>query len=182
MIEQKPPLRVDAQRNYELLLRTAEKVFVKSGPGVALDVIAKQAGVGIGTLYRHFPNRDSLLQAVYAPRLSAVIARASALLTTPPDKALSEWLRMIVRFSEEYTGFSSVIRQASTDSNSELAQAGSRLLDSAQQAHSIRSDITIADILRLVSALTNDMTKEEVKRVDSLIEVIVSGLRYRDHA
>jgi len=179
MVQKAASLRADAQRNYDTLLRTAEKVFLKNGSTVALENIAKQAGVGIGTLYRHFPNRESLLEAVYAPKVSAIITKATRLLTTSPDKALLEWLRAIIRFSEQYNGFSSIIRQASINADSQIAQAGSQLLENAQRVRAIRSDITIGDILRLVNALTNDMTKEEIKRVDTLLEVIVSGLRYK---
>ncbi|HSX06454.1 MAG TPA: helix-turn-helix domain-containing protein [Candidatus Saccharimonadia bacterium] len=177
MVQKTASLRADAQRNYDLLLHTAEKIFLKNGPAVALESIARQAGVGIGTLYRHFPNRESLIEAVYAPKVLAVITKASSLFNTSPDKALLEWLRMVVRFSEQYNGFGILVRQASMDAHSQLAQAGSQLLENAQSAQLVRSDIMITDLLRLVNALTSDMTKEEVARVDTLIEVILSGLR-----
>lgn len=178
MVKEQGSLRADAQHNYDVLLHAAEQIFRQNGASVALESIAKQAGVGIGTLYRHFPNRESLLQAVYATKVTKLVAEASTLLlSTSPDKALSEWLQMIVDLSRRYDGFSGVVKHACSDDASPLAQAGSQLLARAQRIRLIRSDITIADVLRLVNGVTIDMTKEDSKRVDTLIEIIISGLK-----
>src|SRR5713226_8945397 len=85
--------RADAQRNAERLLAAAREVFAEQGPDAALEEIARRAGVGIGTLYRHYPNRDALVEAVFRDRVEAAKARADALMTsTTPGEALTEWL------------------------------------------------------------------------------------------
>jgi AcrR family transcriptional regulator len=87
------PMRADARRNYERLLKAAVDAFAEHGEGASLDDIAKRAGVGSGTLYRHFPTRHALLEAAYLDRIEAIAARADALAAElPPGEALVEWL------------------------------------------------------------------------------------------
>src|SRR5216683_5754196 len=95
------PMRADAQRNYTRLLDAATAAFLEHGSDdVSLEEIARRAGVGIGTLYRHFPNRQSLLEAVYRDQVLALGGRAAKLLAAEsPEDALAEWLRDLVSFS-----------------------------------------------------------------------------------
>src|SRR6266699_4143127 len=94
------PMRADARRNYGRLLAAALAAFSEQGADTAsLEEIARRAGVGIGTLYRHFPTRQALLEAVYRDQVEALRARADDLLeNAPPADALAEWLRAMVRF------------------------------------------------------------------------------------
>src|SRR3984893_17726876 len=92
------PLRADAVRNRELLLTTAAAAFSAHGAEVPLEDIAHQAGVGIGTLYRHFPTRESLIEAVYRHEVDVLCKRADELLATlPTDQALEQWMHLFVR-------------------------------------------------------------------------------------
>src|ERR1700756_4745030 len=95
------PMRADAQRNYAKLLGAASAAFVESGADdVSLEEIARRAGVGIGTLYRHFPTRQALLEAVYLGQVEALSARADELLASDsPEEAFAAWLRALVGFS-----------------------------------------------------------------------------------
>src|SRR5215472_5244918 len=96
-----PPKRADARRNYERLIAAAAAVFAERGADdVSLEEIARRAGVGIGTLYRHFPTRQALLEAVYIDQVESLSARAGELLRAEsPADALAEWLRAMVKFS-----------------------------------------------------------------------------------
>src|ERR1700730_2182874 len=92
------PLRADAVRNRELLITTAATAFSAHGADVPLEDIARQAGVGIGTLYRHFPTRESLIEAVYRHEVDVLCQRANELLDPlPPDQALEQWMQLFVR-------------------------------------------------------------------------------------
>ncbi|WP_328611512.1 TetR/AcrR family transcriptional regulator [Amycolatopsis sp. NBC_00345] len=90
-------LRADARDNHALLLAAAKEVFAEDGPGAPLDRVARRAGIGNATMYRHFPNRRELLAAVYAGEVDALRAEGEALLSAPdPDEALYEWLHRFV--------------------------------------------------------------------------------------
>src|SRR5579863_9733131 len=95
------PMRADAQRNYARLLDAASAAFLEHGADdVSLEEIARRAGVGIGTLYRHFPTRQALLEAVYRDQVETLSARARELCEAEsPEGALAEWMRAMVRFS-----------------------------------------------------------------------------------
>ncbi|HVE29341.1 MAG TPA: helix-turn-helix domain-containing protein, partial [Mycobacteriales bacterium] len=93
------PLRADAQRNRDRLLAVAVRAFSQDGPDVPLDAIAREAGVGIGTLYRHFPTREALVEAAYRTELDKLCDAAPVLLTTlPPDRALRAWMDRFVDY------------------------------------------------------------------------------------
>ena len=91
-----PPKRADARRNYEKLIEAARAAFADSGSQASLEEIARRAGVGIGTLYRHFPTRQALLEAVYVDEVEALSRSADELADLPPWDALAEWLRRYV--------------------------------------------------------------------------------------
>lgn len=168
-------LRADAQRNYNRLLQAAEKVFLKNGSATTLESIAKQAGVGIGTLYRHFPTRKSLLEAVYAPKITALIDKVPALLQkTTPEEALARWLQLLVDYSVRFGGFSNVIALSLQDSRSPLIAAGAKMLTNAQRAGTVRSDITIIELLRLI---TNIISEGAPKETEKLLSIVVAGLK-----
>ncbi|WP_443613007.1 TetR/AcrR family transcriptional regulator [Actinomadura madurae] len=107
------PMRADARRNYERLITTARVAFMENGTGASLDDIAKRAGVGSGTLYRHFPTRDALLHAVLRERIDGLLAHAEELLADPdPDAALGLWLRTYLSGAATPRGTSTVIIEA----------------------------------------------------------------------
>jgi AcrR family transcriptional regulator len=178
MNEDSTILRADAQRNYDRLIKAATAVFSKQGASATLDSISKHAGVGIATLYRNFPTRTALLQAVYADKVAALVSRAATLLpTTSPDKALASWLKMAIEYTTEYGGFNDLMQLMMKDEKSPLAIAGSQLLTKAQEAEILRSDVTILDLLQLVNGIAGDTHAEETERIDKLLSIIMTGLR-----
>ena len=103
--------RADAVRNRDLLIAAAAEAFAARGADVSLEDIARGAGVGIGTLYRHFPTRDALVEAVYLHEVDVLCARADELLeTSTPDQALAEWMQLFVRHVATKRGMSSLLK------------------------------------------------------------------------
>src|SRR6266571_6871584 len=141
------PMRADAQRNYARLLDAASAAFVEHGADdVSLEEIARRAGVGIGTLYRHFPTRQALLEAVYRDQVEAMRARADELIASkPPAEALAIWLRELLDFGRTKRMLtSSLLTTLSRDSelisscSSMMRGAAAEVLTNAQQAGAVR--------------------------------------------
>jgi AcrR family transcriptional regulator len=156
------PLRADARRNRESLLAAALATVTERGADdISLEEVARRAGVGIGTLYRHFPGRQALLEAVYRDQVEALCARAHVLLTTEqPAAALVTWLRAMVEFSTTKHNLTSALtadRGKDTPMFSacrdDLIAAADALLSRAQRAGAVRPDITAMDLLRLSHAV-----------------------------
>ncbi|HEY3477529.1 MAG TPA: TetR family transcriptional regulator, partial [Streptomyces sp.] len=151
-------MRADAQRNYDKLLEEARQAFIVHGTEVALEDIARHAGVGIGTLYRHFPDRYSLMNAVFEQELDKLITQARELLTAEdPAEALVTWVYAVAVHSAHYRGLSAAIMTAPDAKmpacKQLLRSAGADLLTRAQEAGQIRPDTNIADLLKLTSVV-----------------------------
>ncbi|QEU97360.1 TetR/AcrR family transcriptional regulator [Streptomyces kanamyceticus] len=180
-------MRADARRNYERLLTEARTAFAEHGTGASLEDVARRAGVGIGTLYRHFPNRHALMSAVWEDAVCDLLTRSHALLDDPqPCAALVAWLRAIVTHAGEYRGLSSALMSASHDDSSALArcskpmsEAGSTLLARAQEAGAVRPDVSISDLLQLTNAisLAAEETPDDPELADRLLLLTLRGLR-----
>jgi AcrR family transcriptional regulator len=151
------PQRADARRNYETLIAVARDTFATEGVSTSLEEIARKAGVGIGTLYRHFPSRQDLLESVYADDVEAVCRSADEVAGLPPWDALATWLHRFV----DYLGTKRALAEA-VNFESELFQggrasvhaAGEKLLRRAQQAGTARPEVTFDDVLRLIAGIT----------------------------
>src|SRR6266581_1474867 len=184
------PMRADAQRNYARLLTAAATVFTEHGADDAsLEEIARRAGVGIGTLYRHFPTRQALLEAVYRDQVEALRGRAEELLVSaPPGEALVTWLRATVEFGSTKRSLTSGIL-ATLDKDYELVsscsaimrQSATALLTRAQEAGDVRADANATDLLRLVHAVSMAVERAPVVagQADRMIALIADGLRYQ---
>ncbi|MFH8608199.1 TetR/AcrR family transcriptional regulator [Streptomyces sp. NPDC018029] len=151
--------RADARRNRERIVAAARDAFAEAGPEASLNEIARRAGVGPGTLYRHFPTRPALLTAVLKDRIDALCARAEELLTADsPDEALAEWLRAFLAHARVHQGLGSalLIEEAERpdalgfDCQQRIQDAAHRLLARAQHSGTARPDLTAADLLQLV--------------------------------
>jgi len=125
-------MRADARRNYERLLRAAAEAFTEHGADdVSLEEIARRADVGIGTLYRHFPTRQALLEAVYTDQVAGLRALADDLLATkPPAEALATWLRALIDFGRTKRSLSAALL-ATMSKDSELISSSSATTRSA---------------------------------------------------
>lgn len=179
-------VRADAERNRARLLETAKAAFADKGPGASLDEIARAAGVGIGTLYRHFPTRDALIEAVYLNETQQIAEAARQLSAShPPIEALREWLRLFVdyiankRVLAETLGSLTGGTAAVTAKSGELLKTAIGLVfDRAAASGDIRLDMDPFDVLRALAGVANisagPNADEAAKR---LVDVLIAGLR-----
>jgi AcrR family transcriptional regulator len=180
--------RADAKRNVELLLDAARVAIARDGPDASLDDIARDAGVGSGTLYRHFPTRIALLEAVYREEVERLCAEGDRLLDSDiePGDALSEWLRAYVRVGAMKRGLMGPLTAALGQDSDLFATCkamvmttGGRLVERAQEQGAIRDDVELTDVLTLVSAIAHagELTREGSGLSERLLAVAIDGLR-----
>ncbi len=180
------PKRADALRNYEKLVAAAREAFTEADRSAALEDIARRAGVGIGTLYRHFPTRTDLVQAVYVDEVEALSRSAGELADLEPWDALTAWLQNFVGYvatkqalAEELFAVSDPERQAVFAScRAMLYAAGEPLLQRAQDAGVVRPDVTIEEVVRLVGGIAK-IPADDPADVQRVLAVALDGLRYR---
>jgi AcrR family transcriptional regulator len=173
-------------RNRELLLTAAAAAFAARGADVSLEDIARDAGVGIGTLYRHFPTRDLLVQAVYRHEVDVLCESADQLLETlPPDQALAEWMQLFVRHVATKRGMLSVLKPMMSADATFFAQtrgravaAATKLLDAGVAAGTVRSDIKGDDLLRAVGGVCMSTDQERSESSERLVGLLFDGLRH----
>jgi AcrR family transcriptional regulator len=182
------PQRADARRNRELLLAVASDAFTESGVDASLEEIARRAGVGIGTLYRHFPSRDALLEAVFRRNVDQLAGAATELLETiPPEQALDEWMQRFVAYVASKKGLAAHLKTVVSADSSLFAYSHERinttirrLVEAAVAAGAIRADVDPADLLRALSGvcLMADVPgwQDQACRISGLL---MDGLRYQ---
>jgi AcrR family transcriptional regulator len=178
--------RIDAVRNHERVLEAAKAVFSAGGPDASLEAVARHAGVGIGTLYRHFPTREALFEAVYRREVEQLAELAEQLKTeASPVEALRRWLRSNVEFVATKKGMSAALALAVNNSSEltaysfeRLTNAVGGLLERAVAAGEIRADISPEDLLRALvgMCLLHDQPGWQAS-VLRLLDVLVDGLR-----
>ena len=186
---ERPPIqpsrarRSDALRNTERLLAAAQELFEVSGPDVAIDDIARRAGVGNATLYRNFPSRADLLVAVYSNEVAALCEQGEALLAAAsPARGLFDWLDSFVHHVSDKRALAMAATQHREEIRTELfaswhrsvSATASRLLKRAQDAGGVRSDITAIDLLALANAIA--LTSNSTDQARRLLRVLHSGL------
>lgn len=181
-------MRADAQKNYDHLLAVAREVVTEEGADASLRDIARKAGVGLGTLYRHFPRREVLLEALLRTSFDELTVRAGELeRTTLPADALTSWLREIVAVTHTYRGAITSMVAAIAEPDSALhascvtmKAAGTRLLVRAQAEGVARADIDGTDLFALVSAVAwlHDQPSFAT-RADHLSGIIASAILTR---
>ncbi|MBZ9793108.1 TetR/AcrR family transcriptional regulator [Rhizobium sp. 3T7] len=181
-----PPMRADARRNREKLVDVAAAAFAEAGVETSLEDIARRAGVGIGTLYRHFPTREHLVEVVYRRELESLAAAARQLAAShAPDVALEEWMRRFVGYIAAKRGMATSLKIL-MDSNASLFAEGSGLLrgavdgllKAAAEQGLIRSDIDTTDLLHALSSIYSLPASPEWRdRSNRLIGLLMDGLR-----
>ena len=182
----KRPKRADALRNYEKLVAAGREAFTEADRSASLEDIARRAGVGIGTLYRHFPTRTDLLQAIYVDEVEALSRSAEQLADVERWEALTSWLGRFVGYvatkqalADELFAVADPERQAVfAGCRAMLYAAGEPLLRRAQDAGIVRPDVTIEEVVRLVAGIAK-IPADDPADIHRVLAVALDGLRYR---
>jgi AcrR family transcriptional regulator len=180
-------LRADARRNRDRLIKAAADAFARFGVGASLEAIAREAGVGAGTLYRHFATREALIEAVYRHEVEGLVAAAEELSRTrEPEVALAEWMQRFVGYIATKRGMRDSLRLL-LESNSPLFAETSGLvplafrdlMEKAVQAGTIRPDANSSDVLHALSSIYSTTDGPDWQdRSTRLVSLIIDGLRY----
>ncbi|KUJ42909.1 transcriptional regulator [Streptomyces albus subsp. albus] len=181
------PLRADARRNRERILEAAVRAFSERGADAPIDAIAKAAGVGSATLYRHFPTREALVEAAYRNELARVCDSVAELLADfPPDRAMRIWMDKFIDYLAAKHGMAEALRAAVAsgadpfaETLEKLTTAVRTLLHAGTEAGLLRSDVDPLDVglsLSGVSLVTSNPAQRE--RAGRLLDLILDGLRY----
>jgi AcrR family transcriptional regulator len=178
--------RADASRNRDRLLAAARSVFNQGGPGASLEAVAREAGLGIGTLYRHFPTREALYEAVYRREVEQLVelaARLSAEL--PPTEAVRRWLAANVEFIATKKGMAAALALGSTKPSDSITPLLDRLraalaglLRRAIEAGELREDLDAAELLLAVVGICYAQEGPDWRsKVLRVLDVLITGLR-----
>jgi AcrR family transcriptional regulator len=183
-----PPKRADARRNYEQLIEAARGVFAEAGSNASLEEIARRAGVGIGTLYRHFPTRQALLEAVYVDEVDALCRSAAELDGSDPWDALNRWFERLIAYIGTKRALAAELQNYLEQDaplfqicRTSLWEAGEPLLTRAQEAGVVRRDVSIGEVIQLVVGIAK-MPAADPEQNKHLLRIALDGLRYRADA
>lgn len=181
------PLRADAQRNYDKLLATAREVFAERGAGCSLDEIAKRAGVGPGTLYRHFPSRDDLIDALMRDWTERVAADSIAAVDAdaPARETLERWFLDLVRHMTLHRGAAAKLSAAMDDATSPihrkcqmLAEANERVINHLTDVHALRDGVEPHQVVRLVGGVATvvDQAGLDPEAARPMLDIVIDGI------
>lgn len=178
------PLRADAQRNYDRLVESARATFTESGGDTPLEEVARRAGVGIGTLYRHFPNRLDLLETIYREDVDRLSGLARTLTDErEPWEAMEAWLEEFSAYAAtKRVLFQEIVAMAGKDaqvfihSRAAIGEAGALIIGNAQRAGVARADIEVSDVTRLVGGCTM-MPGADAAQQRRMLQLVLDGLR-----
>ncbi|MEY9934627.1 AcrR family transcriptional regulator [Catenulispora sp. GP43] len=179
------PARADAQRNRRRLIEVAQHAFTAGDGKVSLEAVAKEAGVGIGTLYRHFPTREALVEAVYLAERGRLCEAADELLAQqPPDRALRTWMDRFADYIATKREMADALRALIADgtvtrsqAREELSKAVRRLLDAGAEAGTLRADVAAEDVVTaLVGVFSVCTLPEQREQAGRLLDLLMDGL------
>jgi AcrR family transcriptional regulator len=182
------PMRADAQRNREQLLAAAVAAFSREDASqVTLESVAKAAGVGIGTLYRHFPSREALVDGAYRSELARLCDSVPGLIASmPADKSMRTWMDFFIEYMTTKKGMSDALRMVIAsggnpfaESRSRLLAAFSALLAAGAEDGTLRADLDPADLLASMSGVSLvAATPAQREQAGRLLDLLMDGLRY----
>jgi AcrR family transcriptional regulator len=179
------PKRADARRNYEKVLAAAREAFAEGGESTALEEIARRAGVGIGTLYRHFPTRQALLEALYVNEVDEVCRSAAQLDNGDPWEALNAWFERVMAYlatkralAHELLEYLDQDASLFQDCRASLFAAGEPLLRRAQESGAVRPDVDFAEVMQLLIGITK-IPASDPSQVEHILRIALDGLRFK---
>jgi AcrR family transcriptional regulator len=179
------PKRADARRNYEKVVAAAREAFAERGASTSLEEIARRAEVGIGTLYRNFPNRQALLEAVYVDEVANLCRSSRELDGLEPWDAFVAWAQRLVGYLATKQALAhELLEYVDRDAplfltcRQSLLTAGQPVLERAQQARAVRTDTNLWEIIQLVGGIAK-IPSAEPGQLEHMLEIALDGLRYR---
>ena len=179
------PKRADARRNYDKVLAAAREVFAERGASTSLEEIARRAEVGIGTLYRNFPNRQALLEAVYVDEVENLCRSAAEFDGLPPWDAFVAWMHRLVGYLLTKQALAhELLEYLDRDAplfhtcRAALFAAGQPMLDRAQQSRAVRADTDLSEIIQMVGGIAK-IPGAEPEQIEHILQIALDGLRYR---
>lgn len=184
------PARMDARRNYDRLVAAADELFGERGTDVPLDDVVRRAGLGSGTLYRHFASRDALLAAVFWGRIEALCEEAESLLTAEsPVEGIVIWLRSLIRLTMR-RGLAAALAADNKEGGSELFRYCREALDAAatpllarvRKDGSFHPDLEVSDLITFTHAIAvaAERVPDSEEQADRLLRLLLDGLRTRE--
>lgn len=181
-------LRADAARNRESILAAATDLFAEAGTDASLEEVARRAGVGIGTLYRHFPTRAALIEQVYREGVTRLCATAGDLLERlPVEQAIEEWVLSFAEYAGRKRDTAAALRSALgddsenvfSDTRAELTATADRLFNAAHEAGVIRGDVKPMDVLHaVVGVCSANPSAKDPEATKRMLRIVLDGLRY----
>jgi AcrR family transcriptional regulator len=181
------PKRADARRNRDRVLAAAREAFAEGGEHTALEQIARRAGVGIGTLYRHFPNRQALLEALYVNEVEEVCRSAARLDDADPWLALNDWFESLLGYlatkralAAELVNYLDADAPLFKECRAGLFAAGEPLLRRAQDAGVVRPDVEFSQVMHMVAGISK--IPSDRGQIEHILRIALDGLRYQPQA
>ncbi|MCU1363788.1 MAG: TetR/AcrR family transcriptional regulator [Acidimicrobiaceae bacterium] len=183
------PMRADALRNHQKILAAAEEIFALDGVAVPIDIVAERAGVGVGTLYRHFPTKESLYEAIVTTRIAGLLGQADEFIddsASDPGAALAAFLREFARQASEKQDLFEALEQTGVDIKSRFSERIEELVEKidvlrrrAAHAGAIRRDVETSDIMNLISGTCHAAGHSGVDEAgfQRLVGIVLSGLQ-----
>jgi AcrR family transcriptional regulator len=182
---QQRPKRADARRNYDKVLAAAREAFAERGASTSLEEVARRAEVGIGTLYRNFPNRQALLEAVYVDEVENLCRSSTELDDLSPWDAFVEWSHRLARYlATKHALAHELLEYLDRDAplfktcRAALVSAGQPMLERAQEARAVRPDTDLWEIIQLVGGIAK-IPAAEPDQMEHMLQIALDGLRYR---
>jgi AcrR family transcriptional regulator len=179
------PKRADARRNYDKVLTAAREAFAEGGESTALEEIARRAGVGIGTLYRHFPNRQALLEALYVNEVEEVCRSAAEVEQADPWRALNDWIDRLMGYLATKQALSAeLLNYMERDAplfqlcRTSLYGAGGPLLKRAQEAGVVRDDVEFPEVMQMLMGIAK-IPASDPGQIAHILRIALDGLRYQ---
>jgi AcrR family transcriptional regulator len=173
------PQRADARRNFDAVLAAAREAFAEHGSDASLEDIARRANVGIGTLYRNFPTRQDLLEAVFAGEAQELCTAAQNVAGLPPWEAFTTWLDSFARYVPTKVALLEALNKDSEvfrACKSAMVASALPIFERAQQAGELRPDVTLDDVLRMVSGMVGSTYVDDAQR-ERVLGIALDGLR-----
>jgi AcrR family transcriptional regulator len=178
------PKRADARRNRERVLAAAREAFAAGGESTSLEEVARRAGVGIGTLYRHFPSRQALLEALYVNEVEQVCRTASQLADADPWQAFHDWFEQLIGYlitkralAAELLNYLDADAALFSQCRTGLYEAGEPLLKRAQDAGVVRPDVEFPQVMQMVVGISK--IPSEPVQIEHILRIALDGLRYQ---